>query len=200
MTEKSDDDRLTHSERINIRISVTQTVLALVGIFIGSVALYAALSESEAVRKQTEASVWPRLDILTIYYGLQGEERINIVARNRGIGPAVIESVLVTVDDKPAESWAEVIRAVSSGDDFGISNWTIDRTVISPEEDITMLSLEEKYSSPEQTRALRDAFASDRVVVEVCYCSVFDSCWRTRSNNLAPQEVEACKSGEPSEF
>lgn len=201
MSEKpKEEEQLTRSERINIRISVTQTILALAGIFIGSVALYAALSESEAVRKQTQASVWPRLDIVRIYYGFEGEERIDIVARNRGIGPADVKSVHVAVDGQPMQRWGDVIRTVAGPKDFGTSDRAIDNTVISPQEDVVMLSLEEKYSSRQHTRALRDAFSAERVVIEVCYCSVFGSCWQTRSNNSTPEEVKACKSGEPSEF
>lgn len=201
MSKKPDNgSELTRSERINIRISVTQTVLALVGIFIGSVALYAALSESEAVRKQTEASVWPRLDILPIYYGLEGQERISIVTRNRGIGPAVIESVKVTVNSAPVKSWGETIRAIRPEEDFRISNWTIDGSVISPGEDITMLALEEQYSSADLTRAVRDAFRSGQAAIEICYCSVFGACWETRTNNSAPEVVKACESSEPTEF
>ena len=40
--------------------------LSVVGMFIAIIALYAALSESEAVRQQTAAAVWPfRIDHLS---------------------------------------------------------------------------------------------------------------------------------------
>lgn len=191
---------LTRSERINIRIAATQTVLAIVGIFIGSVALYAALGESEAVRKQTEASVWPRVDVVSAYYGIAGEERVEIIARNRGIGPAVVKSVIVAVDGEPQKNWFDVIRALSPGDRPSISNQEIDKAVISPNEDVRLLSLEEKYSSKAQTLAVRDAFIAKRLSVEICYCSVFDSCWETRSKDGAPKEVKECLAGALTEF
>ncbi|MFK8043272.1 hypothetical protein, partial [Congregibacter sp.] len=40
-------------ERAFLRLTFWQTLLSLAGVFTGGVALYAALSESEAVRQQT---------------------------------------------------------------------------------------------------------------------------------------------------
>ena len=51
--------QLTNSERVFVRLTFWQTVLSLAGVFIGTVALYAALTESAAVRQQTAAAVWP---------------------------------------------------------------------------------------------------------------------------------------------
>lgn len=200
MTDRPTEQTLSRAERINVRISVTQTILAIVGIFIGSVALYAALGESEAVRKQTEASVWPRLDMAVVYYGFEGEERIDILARNRGIGPAVVEFVHVAVDGAKATSWSEVIRAVAPDEVIATSNQSIERTVVSPNEDIKMLSVEEKYSSNALTRAIRDAIGRERIKVEICYCSVFDSCWKTKLSGGAPDEVDACEKKDPTAF
>lgn len=53
------ESRRDRMERLALRISVVQTALAVMGFFIGSIALYAALNEADAVRKQQQASVWP---------------------------------------------------------------------------------------------------------------------------------------------
>ena len=44
---------LAHTERIFLRLTLLQTVLSVAGVFIAVVALYAALTESSAVRQQT---------------------------------------------------------------------------------------------------------------------------------------------------
>ena len=51
------DPATAGTERAFVRLTFWQTVLSLVGVFIAIVALYAALTESEATRKQTSAAV-----------------------------------------------------------------------------------------------------------------------------------------------
>ncbi|AQA17321.1 hypothetical protein BST95_02850 [Halioglobus japonicus] len=46
-------------ERTFLRLTFWQTTLSLAGFFTGAAALHAALNESQAVRQQTAASVWP---------------------------------------------------------------------------------------------------------------------------------------------
>ena len=57
--------QLTHAERIFVRVALLQTALAVIGIFTGAVALYAALTEADASRKQLQASVWPYVELGT---------------------------------------------------------------------------------------------------------------------------------------
>ena len=51
--------RIAGIERSFLRLTFWQTLLSLAGVFTGAVALYAALNESQAVRQQTAATVWP---------------------------------------------------------------------------------------------------------------------------------------------
>ena len=53
-------DISTGTERAFVRLTFWQTVLSLVGVFIAVIALYAALAESDAARKQIAAAVWLR--------------------------------------------------------------------------------------------------------------------------------------------
>lgn len=41
---------------------------------------------------------------------------------------------------------------------------------------------------------------NEQITIEVCYCSVFDSCWITRSRHMVSKEVQACEAGERTEF
>lgn len=45
-------------EKKFLRLTFWQTILSVAGVFTGAVALYAALTESQAVRQQTAATVW----------------------------------------------------------------------------------------------------------------------------------------------
>src|SRR5215510_1732392 len=94
-----DKQPLTPAERIFVRISVMQTALAVIGIFTGAVALYATLNESDAVRKQLDASVWPHVETGSDLYTKEAVARheefhgsegplFRFTVLNSGIGPA----------------------------------------------------------------------------------------------------------------
>lgn len=59
MQDANSESALAHTERLFLRLTFWQTLLSVLGVFIAVVALYAALSESAAVRQQTAAAVWP---------------------------------------------------------------------------------------------------------------------------------------------
>lgn len=193
MSERPEDrEKLSRSERIALRVSIIQTFLAVTGFFVGCVALYAALTESDAVRKQQQASVWPRLQLSRSFYGMPGQERLDIVVGNRGIGPARVATASVTAKGETAKTWIEVARKYSGVDQIGISDDTIANKVIAPAEDITVFSIEERFSDSATVRALRRAFDSGEIRVDICYCSVFDACWKVSSVSPREEPTNKC--------
>lgn len=191
------EERMTRAERIFVRINVVQTILAVAGVFTGAVALYAALNESAAVRRQSEAAVWPHIRVTDLNYGVPGEERFDIIVGNRGIGPARIKQVRLSVDDEEYVSWYDVVSLVDQDGEFGISNNVLSDAVLASNEDITAVSVEAKFASKETTLAFRDLVRSGRANLEICYCSVFDSCWRLNAQERSTAQVDRCPAKNP---
>ncbi|MEM1397523.1 MAG: hypothetical protein AAGH38_08770, partial [Pseudomonadota bacterium] len=106
---------LSRAERIFVRISIVQTILAVTGFLIGVIALFAALNEADAVRKQQMASVWPHITIRDFNYGLGGEKSFQLVVGNRGIGPARIMSAEVLLDGKRVKGWQGLVGTLTEG-------------------------------------------------------------------------------------
>jgi hypothetical protein len=94
-------DALSRSERLLLRISIWQTVLSVAGIFIAGVALYAALTESEAVRRQTAAAVWPYVQLAVNDHLRESGAVFELTLTNAGVGPAHIRAMRVTFDGEP---------------------------------------------------------------------------------------------------
>ena len=189
------DDRIARLERTDkfaLRISIAQTALAVVGFFVGLIALYAALNEADAVRKQQQASVWPHIRIRDMNIGLSGEERFDVIVGNRGIGPAIIKNVSATVDGKEMQSWYDIVERATEKPASGVSHEPIIGAVIAPNEDIILVSLAARYSSKEEVFAFRDLVRSGRANLVVCYCSVFDDCRRVDARANQTVEVAAC--------
>ncbi|MCA8890195.1 MAG: hypothetical protein KDA46_15270 [Parvularculaceae bacterium] len=183
---------MSRAERIFVRINILQAVLAIAGLFTGAVALYAALSEADAVRKQQQAAVWPHIRVVDLNVGRPGEERFDVIVGNRGIGPARIKSATLTVDGKRVKSWYEVIDTLADGAAYGISNYPIAGEVLAPGEDIVTVSVEAKYASVEIVKAFQDLVRAGRGNLQICYCSVFDECWRSDALSRKTTPVDAC--------
>jgi hypothetical protein len=71
-----------------------QTAVApLIAVLAVAVSAYTAYLQ----RQQVRAQVWPVLE-----YGTGNEPELRLWLANKGVGPALIRHVMVTVDDKPA--------------------------------------------------------------------------------------------------
>lgn len=196
---------LTRSERIALRVSVAQTVLAVVGFLVGLIALYAALNEADAVRKQQQASVWPHLDLAVSNNNVIDNEFTSIAVANKGIGPARIKNVSVWLDDAPVSSWWTLLELVGDieGAPILISNADINGKVLAAGDEVELMRLDktalptaggaaEDYS--ELLARLRGGIAQGRVRMAICYCSVFDDCWMFDTTRYGePEAVAACK-------
>lgn len=185
----SEERGLTRSERLFLRISIWQTVLSVAAVFTGVIALYAALTESEAVRRQTAASVWPYVQLAISDHVTTDRAGFDLSMTNAGVGPAHVRAMRVTIGGAPQRSWQEVVNAVSDDRSPFAQDFVVNR-VISPGETVRVFSVE----SPEAVRALQAAVADPANAVEFCYCSIFDECWvaDSRTPNASREPARSC--------
>ena len=171
-------DELTKSERIFVRIALLQTLLAVIGIVTGSIALYAGLTEADASRKQQEAAVWPMLQMAITDYDTRKQEAIfQVSARNAGIGPARIAAFRVAVDGVAQSDWDETFTSLAGSHENVLRTYFSGR-VISAGEDVDLVLARGDVART----ALKKIYDGEsRLEWDVCYCSVFDKCW-TSSN------------------
>lgn len=190
---KPERNGLTGSERVFVRIALLQTLLAVIGIVTGSIALYAGLTEADAARKQQEAAVWPMLQMAINDYDVEAQEPVfRIMARNAGIGPARIAGFRVTVGGKVQADWNEVFTTLA-GTHEGVLRSYFSGRVMSAGEEVEVVVARGAIARA----TLQKAYAAPtRLEWEVCYCSVFDKCWVSNSEGQswlkAATLVEAC--------
>lgn len=201
---------LTQAERIFVRISLLQTILAVIGIFTGAVALYAALNEADAVRKQLDASVWPNIEPGTDRWSKEAVARreefagaegplFRFTVINSGIGPAKIEAVRIRVDGAAQRDWRSVLGLLT-GEEFGSEGFlfgtsTLGGRVVRAGEQINPVTLLGDKAQALIT-ALDTKGADERFSLEICYCSVYDQCWVTKDDPSTvdddPAPVKKC--------
>lgn len=186
------DGEMTRAERIFVRINIAQTILALAGLFTGAVALYAALVESEAVRKQSAAAVWPYVQLLTWDSLDTGEEVFRLSMTNAGVGPARIETMRLRLKGEAAVTWDEALPALVEGPPPRFGRMSVVGRVMRPGESVDMMST----SDPRLVRALHDIVVQGEGSLEYCYCSIFDDCWLAdiRSEIAQPTAIDECPS------
>jgi hypothetical protein len=197
-TTRGDDDRQappaadisTGTERAFVRLTFWQTVLSLVGVFIAVIALYAALAESDAARKQTAAAVWPFVQLTVHDHLSEGHAEFRISLTNAGVGPARMRAMRVLLQGKPLRDWHHAMELVGETGTHRLGQSFVSRRVLIPGETINMVETTD--------RALVEKFlgtlAQPGNSITYCYCSIFDACWVVDSEKdlQSPEPVEQC--------
>jgi hypothetical protein len=151
---------------------------------------------ADANVKLVEANSWPFLAYST--GNTNGREAaINMSVDNNGIGPAKIESFVVTWNRIPQHNAPAFLKACCGyahrpGD--GLQFSVVQGQVLRAGNRLNFLYL----PRTRETAAAWDALNSDRISkrldVNICYCSVFDECWGgdITQFTLHPRPVAKC--------
>jgi len=177
----------SRTERLFLRMTIMQTVMTAAAVIISMAALYAAFVQAESSRRQTEAAVWPYVDIGYTISNESGDALGVVFVENTGIGPARIRSARVTVDGEPQASWAEAMATLGSPRE-PFTYITLTNQVMPAGQILNLLTLH----NGDIAQPMRNLW-SEHVRIEYCYCSVFDQCWvQSEPEMETPQEVEQC--------
>lgn len=182
--------------------TVTAISAVVIGVCALGVSLYQAaimrqqqalmVEQSQMAREQQRASVWPNVEVGTSYPG----DELRLLVLNTGIGPARVEAVRVTLDGAPVPQWSEVVAGLGGRAEPGYTHSAINGRVLPAGERLDALVLTESAVAASVQSAL------ERVDVELCYCSVYDECWRLVQDfetELAREPAATCD-GAPDGF
>ena len=86
--------------------------LSLAGVFTGGVALYAALGESQAVRQQTAATVWPYVQVTIKDHVRDDQAEFTLELSNVGVGPARMREMQLLFEGEAQRDWAGVLTSI----------------------------------------------------------------------------------------
>lgn len=153
-------------------------------------ALGVSIYQAYLDRQQTRAEVIPIVQA----WNQREADRFGIVVANKGVGPALIRSVVVTRDSEPRVSWqdtyreewtAEIMQGVS------VSQAQLIGDVLAPGDIVPIVS----FSGGAAAAAMHQASA--QVELQICYCSVLDDCSlfsiaNLRDSRSTTEAVDAC--------
>jgi hypothetical protein len=179
---------LTDRLRFLPLLTVGQLALGLAAFMVSGSVAWSTYQQAQVARDMRMASVWPRLELgRDMDYGgtADGQDQLSITIVNKGIGPAIVGDARVSLDGRPVRSWGELLDLLGLPllrDDAPLTG-----VVLAATESRRLLRVEGPAAE-----ALRAEVDSGRVGISVCYCSVFDQCWRVDPAQPAPEPLRAC--------
>lgn len=181
---------LSRTEQHIVRLTFWQTILSVVGVVIAVLALYAALTESAAVRQQTAAAVWPYVQLIIEDYDTGDAAGFSFSFTNSGVGPARMKGVRLGIDGRAIRDWSELVASTGGNGSAGVNRNWISNRVLRPDETVVVFDTKD----PALARALVNLVGKPGSTLAFCYCSIFDDCWLADSGRGAegPEPVEAC--------
>jgi hypothetical protein len=155
--------------------------IALASIVIALVSLWFSMYQGSAIRQHQRMSMRPWLQI-DFRHDTSGA---GFVLARAGTGPALIRSFEVFVDGKPQSDWSAVRAALGLPDDQSYRfSLPIPGILYMPGSDLPLFWFEPSSASA----LLIERWV--RLDIVVCYCSLYDECWRlVHSHN---DRVQSC--------
>jgi hypothetical protein len=151
-----------------------ETFVAVAALIVSVSAVAVGLYEASLQRAHDRAEVWPHVEVGTFTTPTDA----TVYLENTGVGPAVVNSIVVTVDGKPRRNWEDVVTALF-GDEaparFGHET-VLDHSLRAGDK-VVVLDFS-TASIPEFWDHIR------RVGITVCYASVFGDHWELDAPRL----------------
>jgi len=182
-----------------IDIGLTTGVLAVLVAFLS---LLVARSQTQMALQAQKASVLPIIDIDMGYIAkadTQGaaKQHYDVTLNNVGAGIAHIQYVTPTLNGEPITEFANFEDAIMTG---RMRNWatlTEDSAAgyLRAGESVTPVSYRMGAAESELQAYLRGQWGTpfEGLDLEVCYCSVFEDCWRVKYvDRKTPTPVKSC--------
>jgi hypothetical protein len=188
-------DRATAGILKGLRIDL---LIAICALLMSTLATGASWWQTHVLQQQLSAQVWPYVSISS---SLTASGVSTISIRNDGLGPAILDSAVVLVDDKPQRNFVDVLHALLgphllrlAGKGKPHASLSVDfagtgaGAVLRPGDDVTLLRLGNLQL------AQRMMAAHTRMTIRTCYCAIVPGeCWRSDSATTAPpQRTGSC--------
>ena len=133
--------------------------------------------QTQILLEQSKSSAWPSLS-LQMGRTMNENELTNysIIVTNNGTGPAIVEQVILTYDDKPVANWKEFYSTLKVSDSIPLvhTNSLLFNRVIRANEQFNLISWPQK-------KELRNYIhnKADKLKIEIYYKSVYNDYWKT---------------------
>ncbi|MEZ5997094.1 MAG: hypothetical protein R3B98_00170 [Hyphomonas sp.] len=176
-----------------------EMLIAVCAVITSVVALFVAWDQGRVMRAQQHGSVYPLIQMDGFVATSPERASIGLRISNSGVGPAIIESVRMLKDGKPLDDLNQYRDSLPEKYDLSWAGLT--GRALAPGAEITPLDISwtREDITSEQLAAVSSQWGG--LVMEICYCSVFDRCWRAQDLGTSrAKRVKRCERGETDIF
>ena len=120
-----------------------------------------------------------------------GAGRVTFRVANEGVGPAAIRSVELMLDGRPVANSTQFLERFDiARAQLSVTNLT--NRMVRSGTSVDYFDLTADPTIATQVDRMIAAVQDKRLVVRMCFCSVFEECWLSRGSNSRPVRVEQC--------
>jgi hypothetical protein len=170
-----DDTSAPPPERSNDRRARVAEWGSVAAIGISALALAIGVYQTRLMQAQARAGVWPYVKIGLSYADSGDSPGFEIHVENNGVGPAVVKSVRVSLDDKPLHGWNDAFPPIMGHGEARAKLQGLGGVVIPPSTNRETAIVAIRIDDPAQAQKFYEA--RDRFKIDICYFSVYDECW-----------------------
>lgn len=138
--------------------------------------------QTKILLEQTKSSSWPNLSIQLNRSFSQGDVLgFEFIIANRGTGPAIVNSAVISFDGEPASNWAHVYQLANVPDSILQQHFndSVYDLIIPPNEEFKLIGW---TGYPEIMNYMYEV--SDKISIQLCYSSVYDDHWLVKREGM----------------
>jgi hypothetical protein len=163
-----------------------EIIIAVASIITSVCALTISVVQTQIMQNQQHSSVWPYLEWLPSFHN----HAFYIAVENKGIGPAIVKNVKITIDNKEVEGdnmSMDLKKYINAPDTLATFYSTLNKRVIKPGEIIRIIEI--PYLS--QGKKIAEALDKAAIRIEVTYQSIYGECWICRGTTI--EKLKNCE-------
>jgi hypothetical protein len=175
--------------------------IALAAIVISLVSLGVGIHHGQVQERLVAANSWPFLAWQSANEQDERGQRFSIFIKNVGVGPALLESLVVRYKGKPVRGWYELLQECCGVEKqarldlpaLGFFSGAQPKGVLPGGDTAILISLWRLPDKPQLWERLGGARLD--LEFEACYCSILGECWKSDLRSMKQTPVEECKAG-----
>lgn len=167
-------------------MKTSDKILAISAIFISACALAVSIYQTRMLSMEKDAAVWPYVRIATTWR----EKEFVLSVSNDGIGPAIIQNVVYTVNDSSYYLIHNLVQGLMKQDTllnkginrFSYANIEEQGTALKAGDSRDILTI--KDVSPAVIKRFQYYIYTNPIKTKIDYCSIYQKCWRNQDNKI----------------
>jgi hypothetical protein len=165
----------------------------IIATFVGFLALCVSGYTAYMQRQQVRAMVWPILQ-----FDSSNAPDIHFTLANKGVGPAIIQHVIVRVDGKPFRNWHDIFEKLLGPGEHHGSESDMSNRVLTAGEVLDIMTPHRTDGDPikyDRSDPVWQKWNDERfkVTIEICYSSTLGECWTLRAGGRQPNVTTECR-------